>query len=163
MLLHELLLSEIKENKIDSDRDAAGSFLLTRLTADVATWPEEHEWQRAEAPQLIYVPVPKVLFADDAEWDRWRRYCKALRWLIANVIKGKSAPESVRAAMSETIGRMRPWINSTFQLMLIAVRKDGTPARETAPGRWDDLDVFWQSAFASLLAPHAFTQRGACA
>lgn len=162
MLLHELLLGEIEKNRIDRDRDAAGSFLLRLLAEGVATWPDKHEWQApAPAPRLVYIPLPKVLFADDAEWQRWTRYCKAFRWLVANKDKQASFPEWVQTALAETISRMRPWVNP--QLMLVPIRKDGTPARETASGRWDDLDVFWQSAFASLLAPHAFSQRGACA
>ncbi len=158
MLLHEFVLAKIEEERIDRDRDAAGAFLYTRLKKGVERYP------KSKSDGAARFTLPESWFADDVEWARFRSRCKAVIWLNNNRSKGGALPSYVEEAIATTLGRMRPSVSADFSLILRPTRADGSPALAvvSGDGAWEDIDVFWQCVFTSILAPNAIRQVGRC-
>jgi hypothetical protein len=164
VLLHEFVLDRILEEKLDKDRDAARRFLSTRLQCGRKRGLTSPTQSRV-SPSPGGGSQTEACIEDFTDWDRFRARCEALVWLDRNRSLSASRPSYVEEAIASTIGRMRPSISRGYALILRPVRADGSLAKLgilTPSNAWDDIDVFWQCVFASLLAPQAIRQIGFC-
>jgi hypothetical protein len=170
MLLYRFLLKKMDELRIDTNKNAAVGFLVTTLI-DAEFFGERTSARESKGQLILTLDWQHDWLTGDEGRRIWQRNCSALRWLAEHFGKaGCKLPADVRAALDDTIGRARPLIDDEIltpgqgMLRLQVLRADGQPAKSSDGWTlFDDLQVLWSCAYASLLFPGATTAPGRCA